>query len=50
MKQVYVVVTEEYYGGDLKIKVFLDIEKAEEYKKEIENKNLDVVILIKELN
>lgn len=46
---VFIVVTEDYYGGNEKIKVFSNRKKAEKYRKSINNKELNVIILEKQI-
>lgn len=47
MTKVYVV-TEEYYGGEDKIKLFDNEDEAEIYAKSInQNESLDIVILLR---
>jgi len=42
---VYLVITEEWYGGGDKIRIFADEMSANNYKKELEDKhNLDVIV------
>lgn len=43
---VYVVVTEEYYGGEFYLKVFSDRQSAEEYADVLgSEKDLDIIIM-----
>ncbi len=41
--RVYVVVTEEYYGGGKDMAIFSDLQKAESYKESLERKHDDKV-------
>ena len=48
--KIYIVVTEEYYGGEDKVKVFTNVVHAQEYVNHLfETYKIDVLILEREL-
>jgi len=50
MTVVYVVVTEQWYGGELHIRVFSTLEDANSYKRYLEKSlQLDVLIIERDL-
>ena len=50
LMKVYIVVTEEYYGGEDKVRIFTNLARAQEYVNHLfETYKIDVLILEREL-